>query len=222
VAAGRQSNDAAAQEAAEVLATWDRQANPDSSGALLFYFWVGALPTSEPAMLSDLFVVPWDPSDPLDTPTGLKDTAGAVRALVAAAAGVKFIFGRLDVPFGDVARLQRGEFDLPANGFPGDPFGVFRALYFDTSTVSTEKRTRAVGGDSFVAAVEFANPVKAMVLNNCGNSSQPGSRHFGDQLALAAKGQLRPAWLTRDEILAHLEEREVVGEAPVANATPGP
>jgi acyl-homoserine-lactone acylase len=216
VAAARQSEDATAREAAEVLATWDRQAKPDSTGALLFYFWVGALPTSDSATLSDLFAIPWDPSDPLDTPKGLRDTAGALGALAAAAKGLKFIFDRLDVPFGDVARLQLGEFDLPANGFPGDPFGVFRALYFDTSTISTEKQTRAVGGDSFIAAVEFGDPVKAMVLNSAGNASQTGSRHIGDQLALAAKGQLRDAWLTRDEVLAHLEEREVVGRGTIA------
>ena len=58
--------------------------------------------------------------------------------------------------------------------------------------------------------------MKAMVLNSAGNASQPGSRHIGDQLALAAKGQLRNAWLTRDEVLAHLEEREVVGSGTTA------
>ncbi len=67
------------------------------------------------------------------------------------------------------------------------------------------------GGDSYIAAVEFADPVRAQALVSYGNASQPDSPHAGDQLALAAKGELRPVWRTRDEITAHLEAREVIG-----------
>jgi acyl-homoserine-lactone acylase len=38
-----------------------------------------------------------------------------------------------------------------------------------------------------------------------GNASQPGSPHRTDQLPLLARKQLRPVWLTREEVLAHLE-----------------
>ena len=44
-----------------------------------------------------------------------------------------------------------------------------------------------------------------------GNASQPGSPHVGDQLPLAARGELRPAWRTRAEIEANLETRDVLG-----------
>jgi acyl-homoserine-lactone acylase len=44
-----------------------------------------------------------------------------------------------------------------------------------------------------------------------GNASQPGSPHVGDQLVLAAKGELRPVWRTREEIEANLELRESLG-----------
>jgi acyl-homoserine-lactone acylase len=40
-----------------------------------------------------------------------------------------------------------------------------------------------------------------------GNSSDPKSSHFGDQLALSAKNQLRDAWLTRSEVERHVERR---------------
>jgi acyl-homoserine-lactone acylase len=225
VAAARQSGDATAMQAAEVLASWDQQANPDSTGALLFSFWVGALPTTDPDTLSDLFAIPWDPADPLHTPAGLLDRAGAARALVTAAVVMKSRFGRLDVPFGEAARLQRGALDLPANGFPGDPCGVFRALYFgsgfdsDFDRLLSDQRVAAVAGDSYIAAVEFADPVRARVLTTYGNASQPGSPHVGDHLALAAKGELRPAWRRREEIAANLEAREVVAAGAPA-ATP--
>ena len=68
---------------------------------------------------------------------------------------------------------------------------------------------QAAGGDSYVAAVEFSSPVRAMVLLAPGNASQPDSPHQFDQLPLFARKQLRPAWRTRQQIEAHLESREV-------------
>jgi acyl-homoserine-lactone acylase len=67
------------------------------------------------------------------------------------------------------------------------------------------------GGDSYIAAVEFTVPVQAKSLVTYGNASQPDSPHVGDQLALAARGELRPVWRTREEIEANLEAREVIG-----------
>jgi acyl-homoserine-lactone acylase len=67
-----------------------------------------------------------------------------------------------------------------------------------------------VAGDAYIAAVEFGATARAQVLLTYGNASQPGSPHIGDQLPLAATGQLRPAWRTRAAILAHLETRELV------------
>jgi acyl-homoserine-lactone acylase len=69
---------------------------------------------------------------------------------------------------------------------------------------------RSIGGDSYVAAVEFSTPLRARALLSYGNSSQPDSIHRGDQLALFAKKELRPVWRTRAEIEANLESREVL------------
>jgi acyl-homoserine-lactone acylase len=223
VAAARRSSDATAAAAAKVLATWDRQATPESRGTLLFALWVDALTSADPMTLSDLFTVPWDPADPLHTPAGLKDPASAVRALIVAAGRAKTMTGRLDPAWGDLARLQGGGHDLPANGFPGDPCGCFRALDFDVSALPAGERTHAVGGDSFIAVVEFADPIRARVLLAYGNASQPGSPHAWDQLPLSARGELRPAWRERGEIEANLETREVltIGSATPAAATGG-
>ena len=62
-----------------------------------------------------------------------------------------------------------------------------------------------------MAAVEFGETVRARVLLTYGNASQPGSPHVGDQLVLSANGEMRPAWRTREEIEANLEEREELG-----------
>jgi acyl-homoserine-lactone acylase len=144
-------------------------------------------------------------------PSGLANPDRAVQALRAAADQMQSSFGRLDLPWGEVARLQGGSVDLPANGCEGDPFGVFRVLNFSNfvpSTVETTKQVAANGGDSYVAAVEFGETVRAQVLLTYGNASQPGSPHVGDQLVLSANGKLRTAWRTREEIEVNLEARE--------------
>ncbi len=134
-------------------------------------------------------------------PKGLRDPAAAVRALVAAADQVQREHGRIDVPWGDVYRLQIGAHNLPANGGPSD-LGIFRVVNFNNR--------RAAGGDSYVAVIEFGPTVRARSLISYGNATQPGSPHVGDQLSLFAQKQLKPVWRTRVEIDAHLERRETI------------
>jgi acyl-homoserine-lactone acylase len=145
-----------------------------------------------------------DPDQPLTTPAGLKDPQRAAQALSEAATQVNALFGRLDVPWGEVGRLRWGDVDLPANGFLGDPFGVFRVLFFDPSTLPKTGQVTMIGGDAYVAAIEFTDPVTAQALNIPGNASQPGSPHLADQLERSAQGLLRPVWRDRTEIEANL------------------
>jgi acyl-homoserine-lactone acylase len=208
IAAANTSDDEIAKRAAGVLAAWDREANAESTGVLLFANWtVHAGAERGPG----LFAVPLDPAEPLATPSGLADPEGAVAALIAAANEVESTFGRLDVAWGELARLQAGDFDEPANGFEGNPFGVFRVLGVDIGEIRPGQTAPITEGDTFIAAVEFSTPVRAATLVTYGNASQPGSPHIGDQLVLAARGELRPVWRTREEIEANLELRESLG-----------
>ena len=61
-----------------------------------------------------------------------------------------------------------------------------------------------------MAAVDFADPVRARVLMSYGNATQPHSPHVGDQLELFARKELREAWLTRSDVEAHLGSRETL------------
>ncbi|MEG4309866.1 acylase [Microcoleus sp. AT10_D2] len=186
-----------ARRAAEVLATWNRKVDADSRGAVLFAFWKKAMDADK------LFAKPWSEDAPLTTPDGLANPAEAVRVLEATATKVEATYGALDVAWGEVFRLP-GEANLPANGGDGD-LGVFRSVWF---APGKDNRFQAVAGDSFVAAIEFSNPVKAMALNSYGNATQPGSPHVGDQLQLFARKELRPVWRSRSEIEAHLSSRQ--------------
>lgn len=191
------------RQAARVLEDWDRQADAESRGAVLFAEWVRTLGAS-------MFATPWQEREPLTTPRGLAQPVAALAALEKAARNTLDRFGALDVPWGEVYRLRIAGRDLPASGGPSR-LGVFRSLEF---TPDKDGRFRALFGDSFVALVEFCQPVRAKVLLSYGNASQPDSPHRGDQLALFARKQLRPVWRTRKEIEAHLESTEVLSRIP--------
>ncbi|MBD2335837.1 acylase [Calothrix sp. FACHB-156] len=198
IPAAQKSGNELTRRAANILAAWDRNADADSRGAVLFSFWWQEMPDDE------IFTIPWSEKSPRSTPDGLKDPESAAKALQIAATKVEKAYGKLDVAWGEVFRVRSGNLDLPANGGDGDQ-GIFRVLNF---APSKDERFQAVAGDSYVAAIEFSQPVKAMALLSYGNASQPASPHITDQLPLFARKQLRPVWRTRPEILANLEERK--------------
>ncbi|WP_348234229.1 acylase [Trichocoleus sp. DQ-U1] len=199
IPAARQYGDKLARRAADVLQAWDRNADADSRGGVLFYLWV------EEMEFDNAFSTPWNENSPRTTPDGLADPQSAVKVLSTAAAKVEEAYKTLDVPWGEVFRLRSEGVDLPANGGSGD-LGIFRVVDF---APRQDGRFQAVGGDSYIAAVEFSNPVKAMALISYGNATQPRSLHINDQLPLFARKQLRSVWRSRQDIVAHLDERKV-------------
>ena len=205
IAAARESDSELVQRSAEILADWDRRADADSVGAVLFAAWANAY--IEPLGF-DAFAEAWDLDDPIFTPSGLADPDGAVVALEEAAQqleSLRLLGGGIDVPWGDVFRLRYldSDVDLPANGGE-DLLGSFRVLNY---TSDDDLRFRPTLGDSYIALVEFSDPVRAKVLLAYGNSTQPDSLHYGDQLELFAEQELRDAWLTREDIEANLRDR---------------
>lgn len=199
IPAARKLGNEIGREAADVLSSWNRQADADSQGAVLFAVWARTV------TLSHIFAKPWDANSPLNTPDGLADTASVVKSLETAAITVKLLYGSLDVAWGEVARLRYGKTDLPASGGPGE-FGIFRVIDL---LPTDERRFQQFAGDTYISAIEFSNPIKAKVLMTYGNATQPGSSHFGDQLALYVRNQMREVWRSRKEIETHLESRQV-------------
>ena len=53
--------------------------------------------------------------------------------------------------------------------------------------------------------------VRAQTLLSYGNASQPGSPHYGDQLDLFSRQEMRPAWRTRAEVEANLSRIAELG-----------
>lgn len=197
------SGSAKAKKAAAVLKAWDRNTDATSRGALLFLYWAGRFmgPT-----LSDQsgFAIPYSLKEPLTTPRGILDPAGAVRHLESAAFAMESDFGALDTPWGDVMKYRRGALELPANGGFGN-LGIFRVITFGPMQ---DRKREPVHGETYVVCVEFGKTAKARALIGYGNASQPGSPHIEDQLPFMTRKELRPVWRDRKSIEANLESRD--------------
>jgi acyl-homoserine-lactone acylase len=205
IAAARENGSDTLVQAADVLENWDRHMDKDSVGAALFTAWIISYLNVQG---TDIYAVQWDINDPLNTPRGLAEPDSAARTLETVAAqleALRALGAGMDVPYGDVFRVRVGNYDLPANGGV-DLVGTFYTLNFSQDR---DLRFRAEFGESFIGVVEFSDPIRAQVLLTHGNATQPDSPHFGDQLQLLTEKRLREAWLIREDIEAHLEDRTV-------------
>ena len=185
------------REATRILKSWDNHADVNSHGATLFFVWWAEYYklTQKP------FKTPWSSDDPIGTPKGISDPTLAVEAFGNAIANLTKRYGKLDVPWGDTHRLRHGNLDLPLNG---TPLTLGNLMYRPTP----EGKFVAVGGDSFVLAVEFteAGP-QAYTVVPFSESADPKSQHFNDQASLYANKQYKPSWYEERDIAANLSSQ---------------
>lgn len=117
-------------------------------------------------------------------------------------------FGDWQTPWGDINRFQRltGDIVQPFDdsqpstpvGFASSRWGSLAA--FGQRTFNGTKKFYGTRGNSFVALVEFGEKVKAKAISAGGESGDPKSPHFDDQIQGYAQGQLRPVYFYRDEV----------------------
>ncbi len=128
--------------------------------------------------------------------------------------------GSWQVPWGNINRYQRisndlnQKFDDTKESFPV-PFASalwgmlpsYNSRYFE----GTEKRY-GVAGNSFVCAVEFGKKVKAKSLLAGGNSGDPNSPHFKDQLLMYTQGKFKDVLFYKEDVMKHAVRNYRPGE----------
>jgi acyl-homoserine lactone acylase PvdQ len=118
-------------------------------------------------------------------------------------------FGKWQTPWGEYNRYQRingnivQKFNDSLSSIPiGMASGYWGALAsFGTRHGENTKRIYGVGGNSFVAVVEFGDRVRAKSLLAGGQSGDPESIHFDDQAARYAKGQFKTVAFYKEDVL---------------------
>jgi acyl-homoserine-lactone acylase len=127
-------------------------------------------------------------------------------------------FGSWQVPWGEINRLQRNDdaivqtFDDAKPSFPV-PFvsatwgslASFGASRQPVPAGGTTKRFYGTSGNTFVAVVEFGPRLRAMAVKEGGESGDPTSPHFLDQVERYASGNLRPVYFYPSDLKGHVE-----------------
>ena len=176
-------------EACPVLEAWDLRDDPKSRGAILFRrFATHALAAVDPvgatgsAPGASPFARPFDPADPVNTPSGLNTSSPKVRsALADAVSDLRDSGIPLDAPLGDYQYVERNGQKVPIPGGPGT-LGVFNAI--NVVWRPPGGYSDVPHGSSFVMATQFTNsrrcPVRTETFVTYGQSENPDSPHYGD------------------------------------------
>jgi acyl-homoserine lactone acylase PvdQ len=144
---------------------------------------------------------------------GDRSGRGAVQALAEAIDQLTRDFGTWKTPWGDVNRFQRltGDIVQPfADSGPSIPVPFTSARWgslasFGARAYPGTKRWYGTYGNSFVAVIEFGDSVRAKAITAGGESGHPGSRHFNDEAARYAVGDLRDVYFYRAQLQGHTE-----------------
>jgi len=141
-------------------------------------------------------------------------------ALSAAVDKLTADFGTWKTPWGDINRYQRLTGDIVQrfnDAAPSIPVPFTSSQWgslasFGARTYPGTKKRYGTTGNSFVAAVEFGPTIRAKAVTAGGESGNPASRHFGDQAARYAAGDLRDVYFYRSQLEGHIERQYHPGE----------
>jgi acyl-homoserine-lactone acylase len=141
------------------------------------------------------------------------DAATRIAALAAAVARLQRDFGNWRTPWGQINRFQRLDDSIRPHfddAKASTPIPFTSAQWGSLASFGARRwpgtqRYYGTSGNSFVAIVEFGPRVKATAVMAGGQSGDPASPHFADQIDRYATGRLRPVYFWPDELAGHVE-----------------
>jgi acyl-homoserine-lactone acylase len=176
-------------QACTALAGYDGTGHRTAHGGWLFSEWVADAPTT-----ASLWSVPFNPTEPLTTPSGLNTASPAVlRALATAVLGLEAHHIPLDASYGQVQYApQRG----PKIPIPGCNTGCFNAIFSADGKggpASAAPYGQVYTGSSLVMTTELTphGPISQGILTYS-EATDPTSPWYRNLTTLYSKGQ----WIT--------------------------
>lgn len=193
----------------DLLRDWDYHYALDSTATTLAIFWAQNLMDDVRAEAATANINIYDYMAHNAT------NSQRLNALRRAADTLQNDFGDWRVPWGEVNRYQRTTGDIVQNfddAAPSIPVAFASATWgslasFGARKYPGTKRMYGTSGNSFVAAVEFGERVRAKAITVGGLNNMPDSPHFDDQAAMYANGEFRDVLFYRDDVEAGLETR---------------
>jgi acyl-homoserine-lactone acylase len=175
--------------ACNALAGWDRRDALESRGSALFAEFISGLevvPTTDLILAPRYWRKPFNPADPIRTPSGFVPTDETRRALARAQLRLQSLGLPLDAPLGEVQGVTRNGRRLPISG---SYFGyhLTRASEVKPGLGITEMRN----GDGYIHIV-FLKPgsVSGRFLVTFSQSTNPESPHYSDMTEVYSRESL--------------------------------
>ena len=169
-------------EACDILSAWDARHTVNSVGGHVFYeFWRIA------RGIDNLWTVPFDPADPVNTPNTLNSgdptVAGAVR--LALADGVQVLLDSgipLDAPWGQVQFDEKNGERIPIHGGSGSM--LFSVITSDL--IEQQGYANITHGNSYIQAVSWdeTDCPDANAILTYSQSTDPASENYADATRL--------------------------------------
>jgi acyl-homoserine lactone acylase PvdQ len=206
----------------EMLRAWDRRSAIDSVALTLAHFYgincleSGAAPDGLSRMEAINFYG-----------TGLPP-AERLAKFGATLRMLESDFGSWEMPWGDVNRFQRlsGDIDLEFDDDkPSTPVDMANSDWgaladFGARRVSGARKLYGLNGNSFAAVVEFGDRLRARSVLIGGQSNDPASPHFTDQVKLFTGHEWKDVAFYREDVEARATERYAPGERGQPGARP--
>jgi acyl-homoserine-lactone acylase len=196
------------------LRTWDRRWSAASVPTTIAVFWGEELwqRVAQDARKANLTVYEF-----METRAS---QAQRIDALVAVVDKLVADFGTWKMPWGEVNRFQRVTGDIVQpfdDSKPSIPVAFTSSRWgslasFGARSYNGSKKIYGTTGNSFLAAVEFGDRVRAKAVTAGGQSGNPMSPHFTDQAGRYAAGDLRDVYFYPDQLKGHTERRYHPGE----------
>ncbi len=202
------------------LRDWDYRVTADSVAMSLAHFFAADLLATEtaPAGLSRMQKIEFHAAQSPD--------ALLLRVFEGTVAAVARDYGRWDTPWGHINRFQRLSGDIAGRFDDGAPSlavpmasGRWGALAsYGAKRFGDNLRLYGYAGNSFVAAVEFGERVRARTLLAGGQSGDPASPHFNDQSQRYVGARFKEAAYYREDVERRAQRRYSPGADEVTVA----
>ena len=143
------------------------------------------------------------------------DLEELLDSLAAASDRLTTDFGTWRTTWGEVNRFQRLNDNIDPSfddAGPSIPVGFTSARWgslasFGARTFKGTRKMYGTSGNSFVAAVEFGDRVRARAITAGGESGDRSSPHFNDQALRYSTGDLREVYFYRAQLEGHIERQ---------------
>ncbi|MEP9364119.1 penicillin acylase family protein [Nocardioides sp. CN2-186] len=177
--------------ACAVLEKWDRTSNTDARGNQIFEEFITRLPSLPVDAADPVWLTPFDPNDPLNTPRDLNvSNPQVVQAMSDAIAALREKHIAFNATWGSLQVAgDRGAPPIPLGGGTGDAAGNANALASRWAKDNKDHYRPITYGSSHIQAISFlpGGRVDARTILTYGQSENPRSPYSTDQTRMFSK-----------------------------------